>query len=73
MFNTLRSLLSQSNVEGFGYTSLGNYRKPDVFIHPIPRNGLDAKVKFQLMRLAPFSGLFFEVRNQRMAGGLRER
>lgn len=72
MSNLLRSFLSERDAGGFGYTPLGSCRKPDVFIYPIPRNGLDAKVKFQSVRLAPFSGLF-EVQNQRIADGLRER
>jgi len=73
MFDLLRSFLPERDIGGFSHTSLGSCRKPDVFICPIPRNGLDVKVKFQFMRLAPFSGLFFEMRSQRAADGLRGR
>ncbi|MGZ3577938.1 MAG: hypothetical protein ACXWMC_07220 [Syntrophales bacterium] len=58
------------DIGGFGHTSMGSCRKPDVFICPIPKTGIDAKVKFQIMRLAPFSELFFERRNQRAEHGI---
>ena len=73
MFDLLRLFLPQRDIGEFSHASLGSCREPDVFICPIPKNSLDAKVKFQFMRLTPFSGLFFEMRNQRAADGLRGR
>jgi hypothetical protein len=72
MFDPLRVLSPGiTDMGGLSHTSTGNCRKPDVFICPIPKTGLDAKVKFQIMRLPPFSELFFERRNQRAAHGIK--
>jgi len=71
MFDLLRSFLPARYIGEFSHTSFRSCRQPDVFICPIPRNGLDAKVKFQFMRLAPFSGPLFEMRNQTAADELK--
>jgi len=55
MFVPLRVLSPEIDIGGFSHASMGSYRKPEVFICPIPKTGLDAKVKLQFMRLSPFS------------------
>ncbi len=55
IFVPLRVLSPEIDIGGFSRASMGSYRKPEVFICPIPKTGLDAKVKLQFMRLSPFS------------------
>jgi hypothetical protein len=73
MFDPLQALSPERDTGGFSHTSMRNCRKSDVFICPIPRTGLDAKVKFQFMQLAPFSELFFERQKLRAVHGIRGR
>ncbi len=71
IFDLLRSFLPERDIGGFSHPLMGSCRKPDVFICPIPRKGLDAKVKFQFIRLVPFSEVLFGMGNQKAADGLR--
>jgi len=69
----LLALSPEKDIGKMRHTSMGSRRRPDAFIWPVPRTGLDATVKFQLMRFAPFSGLFFAMRNPMAVQGSRGR